>query len=75
MGSDQDPDLVGNKFKGSDNYVCDEKDSRIKIRNIAALSLFQSLQIAGRAGRFGTQWETGYVTTFKEEELKPLKGT
>jgi ATP-dependent RNA helicase SUPV3L1/SUV3 len=35
---------------------------------------FQALQIAGRAGRFGTQWETGYVTTFKEEELKPLKG-
>jgi len=30
------------------------------------------LQIAGRAGRYGTAWETGFVTTFKHEDLKPL---
>lgn len=42
-------------------------------REVNLISVSQALQIAGRAGRFGTQWETGYVTTFKQEELKPLK--
>jgi ATP-dependent RNA helicase SUPV3L1/SUV3 len=37
------------------------------------ISVSQSLQIAGRAGRFGTKWETGYVTTFKTEDHQPLK--
>lgn len=27
----------------------------------------------GRAGRFGTQWEQGYVTTFKPTDLHLLK--
>lgn len=31
------------------------------------------MYIAGRAGRYGTQWEHGYVTTFKPEELSTLK--
>jgi len=43
-------------------------------KEVDLISVSQALQIAGRAGRFGTQWETGYVTTFKPEELKPLKG-
>jgi len=42
-------------------------------RVVNLISVSQALQIAGRAGRFGTKWETGYVTTFKPEELKPLK--
>lgn len=37
------------------------------------LSTSQCLQIAGRAGRFGTAHETGYVTTFKAEDLKQLR--
>lgn len=27
----------------------------------------------GRAGRYGSAWETGYVTTFKSEDLPTLK--
>ena len=42
-------------------------------KEVDLISVSQALQIAGRAGRFGTAWETGYVTTFKEEELKPLQ--
>eukprot|EP00092_Neocalanus_flemingeri_P021974 GFUD01023831.1.p1 GENE.GFUD01023831.1~~GFUD01023831.1.p1 ORF type:complete len:820 (-),score=227.95 GFUD01023831.1:113-2572(-) len=42
-------------------------------KEVDMISVSQSLQIAGRAGRFGTSWETGYVTTFKQEELKPLQ--
>ena len=33
----------------------------------------QALQIAGRAGRFGTQYEDGEVTTFRKEDLPMLK--
>lgn len=33
----------------------------------------QALQIAGRAGRYGTQFDKGYVTTFKNEDLSVLK--
>lgn len=40
---------------------------------ISLISVSSALQIAGRAGRYGTQWETGYVTTFKLEDLKILK--
>ena len=32
-----------------------------------------ALQIAGRAGRFGTTWEDGEVTTFKGADLQQLK--
>ena len=42
-------------------------------KEVDLISVSQALQIAGRAGRFGTAWETGYVTTFKQEELKPLQ--
>jgi len=38
------------------------------------ISVSQALQIAGRAGRYGTKWDTGYVTTFKHEDLDTLKG-
>ncbi|EFN71602.1 ATP-dependent RNA helicase SUV3-like protein, mitochondrial [Camponotus floridanus] len=37
------------------------------------LSVSAALQIAGRAGRYGTAWDTGYVTTFKREDLPTLK--
>jgi len=37
------------------------------------LTVSQALQIAGRAGRYGTAWDTGYVTTFKQEDIKPLQ--
>lgn len=37
------------------------------------ISISQALQIAGRAGRYGTQWENGLVTTFKQEDLPTLK--
>jgi len=42
-------------------------------KEVDLISVSQALQIAGRAGRFGTAWETGYVTTFKPDELKPLQ--
>lgn len=32
-----------------------------------------ALQIAGRAGRYGTTWEEGQVTTFKGTDLSQLK--
>ena len=58
------------------------------------ISVSAALQIGGRAGRYGTQWEngklsflhltfflfyvlfitSGFVTTFKEEDLHTLKG-
>ena len=41
-------------------------------REVDLISVSQALQIAGRAGRYGTAWETGYVTTFKQEELPKL---
>ena len=42
-------------------------------KTMDVISVSQALQIAGRAGRFGTQWETGHVTTFKQEEIKIMK--
>lgn len=42
-------------------------------REMDVISVSQALQIAGRAGRFGTQWENGFVTTFKSDDLKILK--
>ena len=38
-------------------------------REMDIISVSQALQIAGRAGRFNTKWETGYVTCFQPEEL------
>jgi len=39
----------------------------------ATISASQALQIAGRAGRYGTQFANGYVTTMKPEDLPVLK--
>ncbi|XP_043651567.1 ATP-dependent RNA helicase SUV3 homolog, mitochondrial isoform X1 [Drosophila teissieri] len=42
-------------------------------REIDTISVSSALQIAGRAGRFRTQWEHGYVTAFKTEDLQILQ--
>jgi ATP-dependent RNA helicase SUPV3L1/SUV3 len=42
-------------------------------KEMDTISVSQALQIAGRAGRYGTQWEQGFVTSFKPEDLKTLK--
>lgn len=42
-------------------------------KEIDVISISQALQIAGRAGRFGTQWEHGFVTTYRSEDLDTLK--
>ncbi|KAH8295033.1 hypothetical protein KR018_006286 [Drosophila ironensis] len=42
-------------------------------REIDTISVSSALQIAGRAGRFRTQWEHGYVTAFKAEDLQILQ--
>uniref|UniRef100_B3P1Y8 ATP-dependent RNA helicase SUV3 homolog, mitochondrial n=1 Tax=Drosophila erecta TaxID=7220 RepID=B3P1Y8_DROER len=42
-------------------------------REIDTISVSSALQIAGRAGRFRTQWEHGYVTAFKTEDLQTLQ--
>lgn len=40
---------------------------------VELLSTSQALQIAGRAGRYGTQFAEGEVTSFREEDLAILK--
>ena len=42
-------------------------------KEMTTISVSQALQIAGRAGRFGTQWETGYVTCFNQEDMHTMK--
>ncbi|XP_050678930.1 ATP-dependent RNA helicase SUV3 homolog, mitochondrial isoform X1 [Leptidea sinapis] len=42
-------------------------------KEMDVISISQALQIAGRAGRYGSAWETGYVTTFRPEDLPTLK--
>ncbi|XP_065371873.1 ATP-dependent RNA helicase SUV3 homolog, mitochondrial [Calliphora vicina] len=42
-------------------------------REIDTISVSSALQIAGRAGRFRTQWEHGFVTTYKADDLQTLK--
>ncbi|XP_076220811.1 suv3 RNA helicase isoform X2 [Nomia melanderi] len=37
------------------------------------ISVSSALQIAGRAGRYKSNWSCGYVTTFKDEDLSVLK--
>lgn len=42
-------------------------------KEMDTISTSQALQIAGRAGRYGTKFSTGYVTTMKGEDLPTLK--
>lgn len=42
-------------------------------REMDSISTSQALQIAGRAGRYGTQFDLGYVTTFRTDDLPVLK--
>uniref|UniRef100_A0A1B6D0T0 ATP-dependent RNA helicase SUV3 homolog, mitochondrial n=1 Tax=Clastoptera arizonana TaxID=38151 RepID=A0A1B6D0T0_9HEMI len=42
-------------------------------KEMDTISVSQALQIAGRAGRYGTKFEKGFVTTFKEEDLPTLR--
>lgn len=42
-------------------------------RSLESISVSQALQIAGRAGRFGTQYEQGHVTTLRDKDLNKLK--
>eukprot|EP00095_Tigriopus_kingsejongensis_P000643 maker-scaffold552_size138156-snap-gene-0.24 protein:Tk00643 transcript:maker-scaffold552_size138156-snap-gene-0.24-mRNA-1 annotation:"hypothetical protein D910_00282" len=42
-------------------------------KEVGVISVSQALQIAGRAGRFNTQWETGFVTTFHQEENQVMR--
>ncbi|XP_012281480.1 ATP-dependent RNA helicase SUV3 homolog, mitochondrial isoform X2 [Orussus abietinus] len=42
-------------------------------KEMDTISVSSALQIAGRAGRYGTQWENGYVTTFKGQDLTTLR--
>lgn len=37
------------------------------------LSVSSTLQIAGRAGRYGTQFEHGFVTTYSKKDMPILK--
>ena len=42
-------------------------------KEILMIPCSTALQIAGRAGRYGTQYETGEVTAYKKEDVGPLK--
>ncbi|RVE42605.1 hypothetical protein evm_012746 [Chilo suppressalis] len=42
-------------------------------KEMDVISISQALQIAGRAGRYGSTWETGYVTAYRSEDLSTLK--
>ncbi|KAK7072755.1 ATP-dependent RNA helicase supv3l1, mitochondrial [Halocaridina rubra] len=42
-------------------------------KEMETISVSAALQIAGRAGRYGTQWEDGYVTSMKSEDLPTLR--
>ncbi|KAL1449739.1 hypothetical protein WDU94_002219, partial [Cyamophila willieti] len=42
-------------------------------REMDVISVSAALQIAGRAGRFNTHFEKGFVTTFKQDDLPILK--
>ena len=42
-------------------------------KEIDIIPAFTALQIAGRAGRYGTTWDEGEVTTFKGTDLPQLK--
>ncbi|XP_074601092.1 suv3 RNA helicase [Brevipalpus obovatus] len=42
-------------------------------KNKCLITVSQALQIAGRAGRFNTDYDTGFVTTMRSEDLPTLK--
>ena len=42
-------------------------------KTLESISVSQALQIAGRAGRSGTQYPEGFVTTYLHKDLKVLK--
>lgn len=42
-------------------------------KTMDVIPVSQALQIAGRAGRYNTQYPEGFVTTFKSEDLPVLK--
>ncbi|KAF4533159.1 hypothetical protein B566_EDAN001701 [Ephemera danica] len=42
-------------------------------KEMDTISVSQALQIAGRAGRYGTHYEKGRVTTFKHDDLPTLR--
>ncbi|KAG7201036.1 hypothetical protein KM043_003387 [Ampulex compressa] len=42
-------------------------------KEMNTISVSSALQIAGRAGRYGTQWEKGFVTSYKPEDLPTLQ--
>lgn len=42
-------------------------------KEMDVISISQALQIAGRAGRYGSAWETGHVTSYRPEDLATLK--
>ena len=42
-------------------------------KEMEQLTTSQTLQIAGRAGRYGTQYAEGQVTTFRPEDLSALQ--
>lgn len=42
-------------------------------KTLDVIPVSQALQIAGRAGRYNTQYHQGYVTTYKPEDLPILK--
>lgn len=42
-------------------------------KEIDAITTSQALQISGRAGRYGTMYEEGEVTTMHQDDLRLLK--
>ncbi|XP_078037034.1 suv3 RNA helicase isoform X4 [Augochlora pura] len=53
--------------------VCQPTVNEKGDKEMDIISVSSALQIAGRAGRFNTQWQCGYVTTYKSEDLAVLK--
>ncbi|XP_033333098.2 suv3 RNA helicase isoform X1 [Megalopta genalis] len=53
--------------------VCQLTVNEMGEKEVDIMSVSSALQIAGRAGRFNTQWQCGYVTTFKPGDLLILK--
>ncbi|XP_015792107.1 ATP-dependent RNA helicase SUV3 homolog, mitochondrial-like [Tetranychus urticae] len=56
-------------FKSIEKLSINDKGEKEK----QLISVSQALQIAGRAGRFGTDYSEGFVTTMNREDLQILK--